>query len=50
MKNWKNKVCGLILIVAGVVTTIPSNGDLTALVFLSLFAILFFLAKENWVC
>lgn len=48
MKTLKNKLYGTALILAGVIATAVSEGDATALVFLSCFGVPLLLAKENW--
>lgn len=47
-KTWKNKVSALALLVAGIVSTIPS-GDATACTILCFVALPLFFAKENYV-
>lgn len=49
-RTWKQKLCAVGLIAIGVLTAILSEGDITALIFLSIFAIPMFLSKgANWI-
>lgn len=48
MKTWKNKLSAIVLLACGYVG-IPLENDATALVFMAMFAIPLFFAKENWI-
>lgn len=45
----KNKIWSIALLLIGVLVTIIADGDATALVFISLFAVPMFFAKEQWI-
>lgn len=47
MKTLKNKLAAVTLLSAGIVSTILSEGDATALVFFGFIAVPLFFAKEN---
>ena len=47
MKTWKNKLYALVLLALGYLSVLVEN-DATVLVFLAMFAIPLFFAKENW--
>lgn len=49
MKTLKNKLYGSGLILAGVIATVVSGGDATALVLFACIGVPMILAKENWV-
>lgn len=49
MKTLKNKLYAVIMLLCGCVPTFMEQ-DGTALVFISMFAIPLFFAKENWIC
>lgn len=48
METWKNKLCAIGLLACGGVPTLVAN-DATALVFIGMFAVPLFFAKENWI-
>lgn len=48
-RTLKNKLCAIILFVTGVASTFI-DGNITFLVFATLFAIPLFFARENWIC
>lgn len=48
METLKNKLCAIGLLLCGCVPTFMEN-DATALVFIGMFAVPLFFAKENWV-
>lgn len=48
MKTWKNKLYAIVLLACGYVG-IPLENDATAFVFMAMFAIPLFFAKENWI-
>lgn len=48
MKTWKNKLCAVVLLACGYLGVLIEK-DATALVFLAMFAVPLFFAKENWV-
>lgn len=48
MKTWKNKLSVIVLLACGYVG-IPLENGATALVFMAMFAIPLFFAKENWI-
>ena len=48
MKTWKNKLSAIAMLGCGYVGVLIEN-DATALVFLAMFAVPLFFAKENWV-
>lgn len=49
METLKNKLYAVVLLAAGIVTTIVSDGDATALVLIGGIAVPLFFAKENWI-
>lgn len=49
MKTLKNKFYATGLILAGIVATIVSEEDATALIFFSCIGVPLFFAKENWI-
>lgn len=48
MKTWKNKLSAIAMLGCGYVGVLIEN-DATALVFLAMFAVPLFFAKENWI-
>jgi len=48
MKTWKNKLSAIVLLACGYVG-IPLENDATAFVFMAMFAVPLFFAKENWI-
>lgn len=49
MKTLKNKLYASLLILEGVVATIVTEGDATALVLFSVIGVPMFFAKEPWI-
>lgn len=47
-KTFKNKVCALVLLIAGMIP-VWIDGDGTALLFFGCIAVPMFLAKDNWI-
>lgn len=47
-RTYKNKLCALVLLILGVLTT-KIDGDGTVLLFLSMIALPLFFSDENWI-
>lgn len=48
MKTWKNKLSAITLLGCGYMSVLIEN-DATAFVFMAMFAVPLFFAKENWI-
>ncbi len=48
-KLFKNKIYAILFEVLGLISVPLGDGDITALIFLQIFAIPLFFAKENWI-